>query len=221
MGRGIEAVAFDFDGLIVDTETPEYESWRSVYRAYGADLPLWTWLPHVGRGRDSFDVYDHLAQSVGHPIDREEARRLHRTAFDGMFADAAPLPGVEDYIAAARARGMGLGIASSSTRAWVEPKLDLLGLGDAFDTVICTDDVGSSKPNPASYLAVIANLGVTAEQAVALEDSPNGVRGAKNAGLLCVAVPGPMTRGESFDHADLILHALTDLSLDELLEALP
>ena len=130
------------------------------------------------------------------------------------------MPGVEDYIAAARARGMGLGIASSSTRAWVEPKLDLLGLGDAFDTVICADDVGSSKPNPASYLAVIANLGVTAEQAVALEDSPNGVRGAKNAGLLCVAVPGPMTRGESFDHADLILHALTDLSLDELLEAL-
>lgn len=221
MGRGIEAVAFDFDGLIVDTETPEYESWRSVYRAYGADLPLWTWLPHVGRGRDSFDVYDHLAQSVGYPIDREEARRLHRTAFDGMFADAAPLPGVEDYIAAARARGMGLGIASSSTRAWVEPKLDLLGLGDVFDTVVCADDVGSSKPNPASYLAVIANLGVTAEQAVALEDSPNGVRGAKNAGLLCVAVPGPMTRGESFDHADLILHALTDLSLDELLEALP
>lgn len=221
MGRGIEAVAFDFDGLIVDTETPEYESWRSVYRAYGADLPLRTWLPHVGRGRDSFDVYDHLAQSVSHPIDREEASRLHRTAFDGMFADAAPLPGVEDYIAAARARGMGLGIASSSTRAWVEPKLDLLGLGDVFDTVVCADDVGSSKPNPASYLAVIANLGVTAEQAVALEDSPNGVRGAKNAGLLCVAVPGPMTRGESFDHADLILHALTDLSLDDLLEALP
>lgn len=221
MGRGIEAVAFDFDGLIVDTETPEYESWRSVYRAYGADLPLRTWLPHVGRGRDSFDVYDHLAQSVGRPIDREEVRRLHRTAFDGMFADAAPLPGVEDYIAAARARGMGLGIASSSTRAWVEPKLDLLGLGDVFDTVVCADDVGSSKPNPASYLAVIANLGVTAEQAVALEDSPNGVRGAKNAGLLCAAVPGPMTRGESFDHADLILHALTDLSLDELLEALP
>lgn len=221
MGRGIEVVAFDFDGLIVDTETPEYESWRSVYRAYGADLPLRTWLPHVGRGRDSFDVYDHLAQSVGRPIDREEASRLHRTAFDGMFADAAPLPGVEDYIAAARARGMGLGIASSSTRAWVEPKLDLLGLGDVFDTVVCADDVGSSKPNPASYLAVIANLGVSAEQAVALEDSPNGVRGAKNAGLLCVAVPGPMTRGESFDHADLILHALTDLSLDDLLEALP
>lgn len=221
MGRSIEAVAFDFDGLIVDTETPEYESWRSVYRAYGADLPLWTWLPHVGRGRDSFDVYDHLAQVAGRPIDREEARRMKRAAFDGMFADAAPLPGVEDYIAAARARGMGLGIASSSTRAWVEPKLDLLGLADAFDTVICADDVGSSKPNPASYLAVIANLGVTAEQAVALEDSPNGVQGAKNAGLLCVAVPGPMTRGESFDHADLILHALTDLSLDDLLEALP
>ena len=48
MRQSIEAVAFDFDGLIVDTETPEYESWRSVYRAYGADLPLWTWLPHVG-----------------------------------------------------------------------------------------------------------------------------------------------------------------------------
>lgn len=221
MRRSIAAAAFDFDGLIVDTETPEYESWRSVYRAYGTDLPLSDWLPHVGRGRDAFDVYDHLAQTAGRPIDREEARRLHRTAFDAMFADAKPMPGVEDYIAAARERGMRLGIASSSTRAWVEPKLDMIGLGDAFDAMVCEDDVGSSKPNPASYLAVLDRLGVTADQAFALEDSPNGVRGAKNAGLVCVAVPGPMTKGESFEHADMILDALTDLSLDELLEALP
>lgn len=221
MRRGITAVAFDFDGLIVDTETPEYESWRSVYRAYGTDLPLSDWLPHVGRGRDAFDVYDHLAHSAGRPIDREEARRLHRAAFDSMFADAKPMPGVEDYIAAARERGMRLGIASSSTRAWVEPKLEMIGLADVFDTVICADDVGSSKPNPASYLAVLDRLGVTAGHAFALEDSPNGVRGAKNAGLVCVAVPGPMTKGESFEHADLILDALTDLSLNQLLEALP
>ena len=85
---------------------------------------------------------------------------------------------------------------------------------------MCADDVGSSKPNPASYLKALADLGVTPDEALALEDSPTGVQGAKNAGLLCVAVPGALTRDRSYDHADLRLESLADMPLDELLEAL-
>ena len=212
MPRTFKAIIFDFDGLIVDTEVPEYEAWLSIFRSYGVDLPLSVWTPYIGGGSEAFDIYDHLAELTGQPIDRDEVRPRRRAAFDKLFEYAVPQPGVEDYIAAARERGMGIGIASSSPRRWVDPKLDQLGLADTFDTVVCADDVGSAKPDPASYLKAVSDLGVTPEEAFALEDSPTGVQGAKNAGLLCVAVPGALTRDRSYDHADM--------PLEELLEAL-
>ena len=220
MPRTFKAIIFDFDGLIVDSEVPEYEAWLSIFRSYGVDLPLSVWTPHIGGGNENFNIYDHLEELTGKPIDRDEARRRRRDAFNKLFEQAVPLPGVEEYIAAARERGMRLGIASSSPRRWVDPKLEQLGLADTFGTVVCADDVGSAKPNPASYLKAIADLGVTPAEALALEDSPTGVQGAKNAGLLCIAVPGALTRDRSYDHADLRLESLADMPLEELLEAL-
>ena len=220
MPRTFKAIIFDFDGLIVDTEVPEYEAWLSIFRSYGVDLPLSVWTPHIGGGNENFNIYDYLEELTGKRIDRDEMRSWRRAEFAKLFEHAVPLPGVKDYIAAARERGMRIGIASSSPRRWVDPKLKQIGLSGTFDTVVCADDVGSSKPNPASYLKALADLGVTPEEALALEDSPTGVQGAKNAGLLCVAVPGALTRDRSYDHADLRLESLADMSLDELLEAL-
>ena len=221
MPRTFKAIIFDFDGLIVDTEVPEYEAWLNIFRSYGVDLPLSVWTPHIGGGNENFNIYDHLEELTGKPFDRNEMRIRRRAEFAELFKDALPLPGVEDYIASARERGMRIGIASSSPRRWVDPKLEQLGLEDTFDTVVCSDDVGSSKPNPASYLKALSDLGVTPDEAFALEDSPTGVQGAKNAGLLCVAVPGTLTRDRSYDHADLRLESLTDMTLDQLMEALP
>ncbi|MYB49003.1 MAG: HAD family phosphatase [Dehalococcoidia bacterium] len=220
MPRTFKAIIFDFDGLIVDTEVPEYEAWLSIFRSYGVDLPLSVWTPHIGGGSEAFDIYDHLAELTGKPVDRDELRPRRRAAFDKLFEQAVPLPGVEDYITAARERGMGIGIASSSPRRWVDPKLKQLGLVNTFDTVVCADDVGSAKPNPASYRKALADLGVTPDEAFALEDSPTGVQGAKNAGLLCVAVPGTLTRDRSYDHADMRLESLADMPLDQLMETL-
>ena len=152
MPRTFKAIIFDFDGLIVDTEVPEYEAWLSIFRSYGVDLPLSVWTPHIGGGSEAFDIYDHLAELTGKPIDRDELRPRRRAAFDKLFEQAVPLPGVEDYIAAAQERGLRIGIASSSPRRWVDPKLEQLGLAETFDTVVCADDVGSAKPDPASYL---------------------------------------------------------------------
>ena len=218
--RMFKAIIFDFDGLIIDTEVPIYEAWRSVCRAYDVDLPLSTWAPYIGGGHDSFDVYDHLAEVTGRQVDRDRVRHTYQEALEALFAQSSPLPGVADYISSARDLGLRIGIASSSPRAWVQPKLEHVGMADMFDTVVCFDDVGSAKPNPASYLAALGNLGVTAQQAFALEDSPTGVQGAKNAGLLCVAVPGIMTGGLSFDHADMRIESLVSMSLEELLRAL-
>ncbi len=220
MPRTFKAIVFDFDGLIVDTEVPEYEAWLNIFRSYGVDLPLSVWTPHIGGGVESFNIYDHLEELTGKRIDRDVVRDRKRAEFAARLENAVPLPGVEDYIAGSRERGMRIGIASSSTHRWVDPKLEQLGLAGTFDAVVCSDDVGSAKPNPASYLRAISDLGVTPDEAFALEDSPTGVQGAKNAGLLCVAVPGTLTRDRSYDHADMQLESLTDMPLAHLMEAL-
>ena len=220
MPRAFKAIVFDFDGLIVDTEVPEYEAWLGIFRSYGVDLPLSVWTPHIGGGNDGFDIYAHLAELTGMRVDRDELRDRRRADFAELFKHAVPLPGVEDYIATARDRGIRIGIASSSTHSWVDPKLEQIGLSDVFDTVVCSEDVGSAKPDPASYLRALAGLGVTSDETFALEDSPTGVQGAKNAGLLCVAVPGVMTQDRSFDHADMRIESLADVPLEKLMEAL-
>ena len=220
MPRTFKAIVFDFDGLIVDTEVPEYEAWLGIFRSYGVDLPLSVWTPHIGGGNDGFDIYAHLAELTGRHVDRDALRVRRRADFAELFKNAVPLPGVEDYIATAKKRGMRIGIASSSPRRWVDPKLEQIGLSHTFDTVVCSDDVGSAKPDPASYLEALDDLGVTSDEAFALEDSPTGVQGAKNAGLLCVAVPGAMTRDRSYDHADMRIKSLADVPLEELLETL-
>ena len=216
----IKAIVFDFDGLIIDTETPDYEAWRAIYRAHGFDLPLSTWLPLVGDATQYFKIDQHIAELTGNPVNRAELRKRQRAICLDMLKGIAPMPGVEDYLRTAEQLGIRVGIASGSRRSWVLSMLDQIGLTDRFETIVCRDDVGRAKPDPAAYVAAVSNLGVTVDQAFALEDSPPGVKAAKSAGLYCVAVPGPMTRGLLFQNADMRLETLGDMPLPKLLVAL-
>jgi HAD superfamily hydrolase (TIGR01509 family) len=212
----IQALIFDFDGLILDTEWPDFRSWQETYQAYGCTLSRDEWSRWIGT-LGLFDPYARLDELVGRPLERSEVRTLRRARFYALMENQQILPGVQTMIDAAQQNGLKLGIASSSPRSWVGGYLEPLGLASFFETMQCSDDVGTTKPDPAAYLAALQALGVTAQQAIALEDSPNGVLAAKRAGLYCVAVPNSMTRGLVFDQADLQVDSLADLSLDELL----
>src|SRR5260370_40757988 len=100
---------------------------------------------------------------------------------------------------------MKVGVASSSSRDWVHGHLERLGILDLFDCLCSRDDVEHVKPAPDLYLAVLACLGVNAYEAVALEDSPNGILSAQHAGLRCVAVPNPITADLDLSEARLEL----------------
>ena len=213
----IKALIFDFDGLIIDTEWPDFRSWQETYQAYGCTLSRDEWSRWIGT-LGIFDPYDHLDELSGRALDRAEVRAQRRARFAALMEGQPVLPGVTVLIEAASARGLKLGIASSSPRSWVCGYLGPLGLDGAFHTVQCSDDVGATKPDPAAYLAALQALDVTAPQAIALEDSPNGVWAAKRAGLYCVAVPNSMTHGLVLDRADLQVASLAELSLDALLE---
>ena len=217
----IKAIIFDFDGLILDTERFEFEAWRSIYNDHGVQLNLSDWIPHVGAANEQFNVYAHHSERSGIPVTREEMRPRLLALMQEMLEDVPPLPGVEEYLSTAKRLDMRIGLASNSNLDWILPKLDHIGLTECFDTIVCRDDVSAPKPDPAVYLTSLENLGVTAKQAFALEDSPTGVQAAKNAGLFCVAVPRPMTKDLNYDHADMRLASLADMPLAKLLDAIP
>jgi HAD superfamily hydrolase (TIGR01509 family) len=212
----IRAIVFDFDGLILDTEEPVYRSWLEVYQAHGEDLPFERWVEIVGSTTAVFHPQHHLEERLGRPLpkkvlDRRIARRTE------MILANAPLPGVVQQVDAARARGLKLGVASSSTGEWVRGHLVRLGILDRFECVRSRDDVAKAKPDPDLYVAVLECLGVPADEAFAIEDSPHGVTAAKRAGLRCVAIPNTITASLDLSHADVILGSLADVSLDELI----
>jgi HAD superfamily hydrolase (TIGR01509 family) len=213
----VRALVCDFDGLILDTETVVFESWRAVYAAHGLDLPREEWVAAIGTSGQSFDPLARLLDLAAGPLDAEAIQARRRAHRDAFFAGLAPLPGVEAWLRRARAHGLGIAIASSSPLAWVEPLLVGAGLARYFDELVTLECAPRAKPHPDLFERAVAVLGVAASEAVALEDSPHGVRAAKVAGLFCVAVPGPMTQGLDFGEADRVLPSLAAWSLDELL----
>jgi HAD superfamily hydrolase (TIGR01509 family) len=214
----IQAVIFDFDGLILDTEVPEFQTWQEIYRAHGCELALEVWATGLGTSADAFDPYTHLEAQAGCRIDREAIQQQRRRRYDELLGATSVLPGVREYIAEARRLGLQLGVASSSSRQWVVGHLTALGLSTYFDCIKCRDDVQRVKPDPALYQAVVETFALQPSQAIALEDSPNGIAAAKRAGLFCVAVPNPLTCQLPLAHADLLVNSLADMPLQRLLD---
>lgn len=217
----LQAIIFDFDGLMLETEGADFYSWQECYQLYGASLDLATWLPYIGMGSSSitFDIYAHLEEQAGMPINRDEIRSRRCARYTELVAQQALLPGVEKLIASARSRGLRLAVASSSNREWVCGHLEQRKLREYFEVVVCEDDVRYTKPDPELYLTALTKLGIKAEEAMALEDSPNGVLAAKRAGLFCIAVPNPLTCHMTYEEADLRLPSLVEIRLEDWLAA--
>ncbi|GAA1579619.1 MULTISPECIES: HAD-IA family hydrolase [Kribbella] len=210
----VEAIVFDFDGLLMDTETTMVESWRAEWAHHGLELDLTGFWP--GHGGDvSEQRYAVLAAAVGAGFDRDasHARRLaHR---DRMHADLDFRPGIREWIRTAREIGLTVGIASSSPRAWVLGHLERVGAADLFDQITTGDEVATHKPDPAIYQLALQRLGEPF--AIAVEDTPHGVAAAQAAGMYAVAVPNPYVSSTAVAEADLVLGSADELLLTELL----
>jgi len=215
----IRALVLDFDGLILDTETPMRAAWLEIYADAGLSIEEEEWARILGSSADPPEAYELLEAHTGGPVDREalHKRRLRREV--ELLEGADVLPGVRSLIAAAKAADLLLGIASSSERAWVHSHLASRGLLDPFDAIACAEDVARTKPAPDLYVHALRALGTSSREAIAFEDSEHGVAAAKAAGLFCVAVPNHVTRCLSFADADLVVSDLGECSLREYLEA--
>lgn len=221
MKTSIRALLFDFDGLILDTETPEVTVWARIYAEYGFESPRQMLEQRVGLwGNAEFDPVERLHRLTHDSLDREALRQRHRDE-SAVLIEQQPIgAGVEDYLAAARRLGLRVGVASSSPRKWIEAHFARLGLSGRFDCIVTYDDVAPDrvKPNPDIYLKALECVGVAAPQAIAFEDSPPGLAAARAAGIFTVAVPNPTTASLDFGGANLVLTSLATLPLDDLLK---
>jgi len=213
----IRAIVFDFDGLILDTEEPVYRSWLEVYQAHGEELPFERWVQIVGSTTTGFHPQHHLEERLGRALPKEVLDRRIGRRTELVLAQKL-LPGVVSQIDQAKAMGLKVGVASSSTAEWVRGHLARLGILEKFDCLRCRDDVANAKPEPDLYIAVLDCLGVTAAEAFAIEDSPNGVMAARRAGLRCVAIPNSITAKLDLSGADVLLRSLAELTLADLVK---
>ena len=213
----IKALIFDFDGLIIDSESPEFAAWQELFAEYGRELGLELWADLVGRPPTHFDLYGYFCKHIDPVLDVEKLRQDRRARVIALTTAQPVLPGVEQYLHGATALGLRIGLASSSTRDHVHGHLGRLKLLDYFHSIRCFEDTERHKPDPTPYLKVLEDLGVTADEAIALEDSPNGVAAAKAAGIFCVAVPNPITCRLPLEHADHRLTSLAEETLEKII----
>lgn len=214
----IQALVFDFDGLILDTEEPIFRAWQSVYQEYGVQLDLAEWEHTIGSADVDWQPMTALEQKLGRSVDHQLVEQRQLRLQTELIERLDPLPGVLEYLQAAHRLGIKVGLASSSSFSWVVGHLDRLGLTRYFETIRTSNDVQRTKPDPELYLSALDGLDVLPSQAVAFEDSLNGVCSAKRAGMYCVAVPSALTHHMDLTQADVRLESLATEPLSSLLD---
>ena len=215
-----QALILDFDGTILDTESPACESTAQIWADHGVELPMDWWLEGMGTNRKSSWVQE-LESRLGQVLDQDLVMQARQRLKDEMTEEQPILPGVTELLEAAKRRGISTAIGSSSPHEWVDRHLKRVGLYEKFSHVVCRDDVGGvAKPAPDVFLHALKLLGVDAGAAAVVEDSPNGLKAAIAAGLRTVVVPNPLVMSLDFSGAYARFKALDEIPPDTLLDLL-
>lgn len=221
LSQPLEGILFDFDGLILDTETPIFQAWRKKFRDYGKELLLEDWAQILGKSSDELGPLEGFLNDIPDPEARKQILAEVSEDEKALVIEQAPLPGVVELIKKSHDEGIKLGIVSSSDREWVHNHLERLELLDYFDHTSCADDVDVAKPDPELYRLGLEKMSVDPARVIVLEDSPNGVLAAKRAGLFCIAVPNQLTSRLPFygdgGSPDMVLKTLDEFPWRELM----
>jgi len=215
----IRALIFDFDGLILDTESPMRTSWLEIFEEHGLIMPEEQWALLLGASADPPEAYDLLEQHLAKPVDRIALHDQRMSRELQLLESETVLPGIRGLISDAQAAGLGLAVASSSERAWVEGLLKQHDLIEPFGVIVCAEDVAHTKPHPDLFLKALDLLKAQPNEAIVFEDSMHGVAAARAAGIFCVAVPNLVTQCLDFSSADLRIDSIAGCGLQDYIVA--
>ncbi len=209
---------FDCDGLLADTETPDYDAWREIYEENGLHLPVETWAHSIGtaKGHDRHNWHAPLAEAAGPDYDPDAVDARRRLFYHNAIGRLTPMPGVLAVLDALDEAQIPCAVASNSERDWVDRVLDITGLAGRFQAIATADEVAHPKPAPDVYLLAAERLGVPPQRCAAFEDSPRGLAAAHAAGMFTVAVPTALTRHFAWEQAHHLVESLERLAFKDL-----
>lgn len=213
----VAAVIFDFDGIVLDSETPEYESHRRIYERCGVTLSVEEWCGVIGTWSEGHDEqwFTRLSERAPGVPGRDAYFAERRRIFDEIVP-AGPMRGIHELLTLLRGAGARTAIASSAPARWVVGAVERIGVRPLFDAVVTGDEVARRKPAPDVYLEAARRLGVAPADAIAIEDSGPGVSAARAAGMRTVAIPHWLTEGHDLSAADLFVAHAGELTLERL-----
>jgi HAD superfamily hydrolase (TIGR01509 family) len=215
----VRAVIFDFDGLLMDTESTSFLSWQYEWSQWELTLEVTDFFANHG-GDVSEDRYARLAAAVGPRFDRAVSHR-RRVAYREKLHEHLDLAdGLRGWLDEAPALGLRLAVASSSPLDWLTMHLRRAGVLNRFDVLAGGDEVGQHKPAPDVYRLALGRLSLSSAAALAVEDTAHGVAAAHAAGMRCIAIPNPFVAPERVRHAELVLSSASQLRLADALRQL-
>lgn len=209
----IKALIFDFDGLLVDTETPQLRAWQKIFHSYNAELLLEEWVQCLGTSADAFDPIADLRAKTKVLFDEKAVVAEYKSESTIGIQREKLRPGIASFLEQSKQLNLRLAVASSSNIVWVNAGLERVGVKQYFEVICTSEDVARVKPDPELFLLALHRLNLDADQAIVFEDSPNGIRAAKAAGLACVAYPNEISSHLDLSHAELIVSHLENYPL--------
>jgi HAD superfamily hydrolase (TIGR01509 family) len=210
--RRFDAVIFDMDGVLIDSEPLHFDVLSTLLAADGYVISRAENEEFIGTTTEA--MFEALV--TRHRLPRSAADYLaiyDETVVEVLSRPHEPQPGVVPLIRTLRAGGIPLAVASSSRKTWIAATLRSLHLADTFDAIVSGEEAGRSKPDPAIYLLAAERLHVTPARCLAIEDAPNGVESARRAGMTVVGVRTPYTAHLSLNGVIETLDSLADLDL--------
>jgi len=212
----IEGFVFDFDGLILDTEMPQFNCWKEIFQKYGSTYTIRDWWKTFDTATSGYSPAEDLYQRMNGKVDRGLVNQWVDQKTSEILKKQPLLPGVEPFIRSAHEQGIKLAVATSSSPEWAMPFLEKFDLVQFFDVVLTSRDVQKVKPDPTLYQLAIEKLGLAPDSAMAFEDSFNGLQSAKSAGIYCTVVANQITREMDFRRADKIVASFDQISVEEM-----
>jgi len=213
----IEAVIFDMDGLLIDSEPLWKEGEIEVFNRVGVPLTLEMTDQTTGLRTDEVVEYWHKRYPWESPSQHEIAKQVDETVIELIRERGVAKAGVNEAVAVCEAAGLPIAIASSSSMRIIQTVLGKIGIADKIRIINSAHDEEYGKPHPAVYISTASELGIHPNHCLAFEDSANGVLAAKAAKMKCIAIPEPEMRNDKrFGIADIILHSLHDFTPEML-----
>jgi beta-phosphoglucomutase family hydrolase len=205
----IKGFIFDMDGVIIDSEPLHFELNRRIMRDFGLELPDEVFIPYVGITNEQ--MWSELIERYRLNTTIVELQEKEALLKREVFQDLEPIKGIPELLANLKKDGIAIGLASSSSREFIEMVLEKLQIRGYFQAVVSGRELTRSKPDPEIFLRTAELLNVKPADCLVLEDSRHGVEAAKRAGMKCIAFQNPNSGPQDLSRADKIVHTLENL----------